>query len=105
MKRSQLIVLGDTLTASQKQASFLQAIAFNQERHHADTELLKVSRGAIFEVSESLVPRFQEVKVQESRVVRLIVVRYQEILAVTIITRVLVLEGAEIACRRNGHGV
>ena len=72
LKRGKLIEVGDVLTASQKQACLLQAIALDQEGHHADTELLKVPGGGLLEVGECLVPLFQEVKVQESRVVRLI---------------------------------
>lgn len=105
LKRGKLIEVGDALTASQEQACLLQAITFDQEGHHADTYLLKVPGGGILEVGECLVPLFEEVQVQEGRVVRLIEVRYQQVLAVTVIARVLVLEGAEVGCRRDGHRV
>ena len=105
LKRCQLVEVCNALTASQEQACLLQAIAFDEKGHHADTELLEVSRGTVLYVCECLVPLFEEVQVQESRVVRLIIVRNQQILAITIIILVLVLEGAEVGCRRNGHGV
>ena len=85
MKRCQLVEVCNALTASQEQACLLQAIAFDEKGNHADTELLEVSRGTVLYVCERLVPLFEEVQVQESRVVRLIIVRNQQILAITII--------------------